>query len=317
MENIGLDLANGFIKVKGGGEALCYENKLRRLKHGSYSVIKKEEQIIYEYDGDSYVLDAINGISSGGRNNQRYSSEQYLIECLVAITKVTDETEIYLTVGLPCKDYGNSELEKTLTENLLGSHVIKLNNKSRLIEIKEVNILCEPVGTLLDLIIDEDLKVDCDLENLKYLIIDLGFGTMDIIKTVGLNIEDHSHANIGSMTLIGEYLERINENYGSADIIFKEEDVTMQPKAKINKYKKEWDFSKELIATKKSVSKQVISEINKKNVAYSDFDIVVFTGGCSLELKNYLSLPSNAIIYEQSQTGNVNGYRKFGLIMKG
>lgn len=317
MESIGLDLANGFIKVKGKREPIFYENKLRRIKHGSYSVIKEDDQVVYEYDDESYVLDPINGISSGGRNNQRYSTEQYLIECLVAITRVTSATEIALTVGLPCKDYGNTEIETSLTENLLGTHIIKLNGIPRVIEIKKVNILCEPVGTLLDLIIDDNLRFDPELENLKYLIIDIGFGTMDIIKTIGLNIVDHSHANIGSMTLIGEFLERINKNHGSTDVIFKEEDVTMIPKEKIHKYQKEWDFSKELIAAKKFVAKQVTSEINQKNVAYSDFDCVVFTGGTCLELKDYLTLPSNAIIYSECQTGNVRGYQKYGLIMKG
>lgn len=322
-EHIALDLANGFIKVS-NQETLCYENKLRRIKHNDFSVFNKTDETIYTFQDNQYVLDPVGGITSGGRNNLRYGTDQYLLECLIAISKVTDKVDISLTIGLPCKDYGNANIEKKIIEKLKGTHILKIKNRKtdseengRVIDIKDITILCEPVGTLLDLIIDEKLNIVSDLEDLKYLIIDIGHGTMDIIETNGLNIINKEQANIGGMTLVQEYLERINANHGDEGIVFKESDSTIIPKAKINKYKKEWDFSSELQNSRKYVANEVTSTISQKGFAYEDYDLVVFTGGCCLQLKDYLELPTNGVIHENCQNANVNGYRKYAQIMKG
>lgn len=324
FEQVALDLANGFIKVSNNGKTVCYENKLRRIKHNDFSVIKSEDKTIYNFDNNQYVLDPVGGITSGGRNNQRYGTDQYLLESLIAISNVTDKVDISLTIGLPCKDHGNSEIEKKIIEKLTnGPHVLKIKRGSnqeevgRVIDIKDVTILCEPVGTLLDLMIDEKLNLVSQLQDLKFLIIDIGHGTMDIVETHGLNVINKDHANIGGMTLVQDYLERINANHSETGMVFKESDITIIPKAKINKYQKEWNFNKELESAKKTVANEITSTISQKGYAYEDYDAVVFTGGCCLQVNGYLQLPVNGVIHENCQTANVNGYDKYARIMKG
>ena len=322
-EQIALDLANGFIKVS-NKETLCYENKLRRIKHNDFSVFTQSDETVYTFQDNQYVLDPVGGITSGGRNNLRYGTDQYLLECLIAISKVTDKVDISLTIGLPCKDHGNSEIEEKIINKLKGTHVLKVKNrkdgaeeKGRVIDIKDVTILCEPVGTLLDLVIDEKLNIVSDFENLKFLIIDIGHGTMDIVESNGLNIINKHNANIGGMTLVQDYLERINANHSESGKVFKESDITITPKAKINKYQKEWDFSEELESSKKYVATEITSIISQKGYAYEDYDLVVFAGGCCLQIEDYLQLPVNGVIHENCQISNVNGYRKFSKITKG
>jgi len=321
-ETLALDLANGFVKVT-VDKTLCYENKLRRIKHNDFSVFNQADEEIYTFQENQYVLDPVGGLTSGGRNNLRYGTDQYLLECLIAISKVTDKVDISLTLGLPCKDHGNTEIENKIMEKLKGTHVLRTKNrkndeeKVRVIDIKDITILCEPVGTLLDLIIDENFNIISDLEELKFLIIDIGYGTMDIIETNGLNIINKDHANIGGMTLVQDYLERINVNHSETGKVFKESDITIIPKAIINKYKKEWNFSQELETSKKYVATEITSIISQKGYAYEDYDLVVFSGGCCLQIKDYLPLPVNGVIHDDCQNSNVNGYRKYAKITKG
>ena len=165
--------------------------------------------------------------------------------------------------------------------------------------------------------IDEKLNLVSQLQDLKFLIIDIGHGTMDIVETHGLNVINKDHANIGGMTLVQDYLERINANHSETGMVFKESDITIIPKAKINKYQKEWNFNKELESAKKTVANEITSTISQKGYAYEDYDAVVFTGGCCLQVNGYLQLPVNGVIHENCQTANVNGYDKYARIMKG
>ena len=320
LEQIALDLANGFIKVA-NKETLCYENKLRRTRHNEFSVLTQFNETIYTFEGNQYVLDPVGEITSGGRNNSRYGSDQYLLECLIAISKVTDKVDISLTIGLPCKDHGNDTIKKNIVDKLVGSHILKIKKNdsevARVLEIKDVTILCEPVGTLLDLIVDENLHIVPELEESKFLIVDIGHGTMDIIETNGLHITNKDHANIGGMTLVQDYLERINAKYSDTGKVFKESDVTIIPKNKINRYNEEWDFSQELTNSKKHIANEITSIISQKGYAYENYDLVVFTGGCCLQINDYLAVPSNGVIHENCQTANVNGYKKYAHIMKG
>lgn len=322
LEKVALDLANGFSKVA-NKEVKCYPNRLRRIKTNDFSVFQQADETIYTYEDNQYVIDPVGGITSGGRNNSRYGSDQYLLECLIAISEVTDKVDISLTLGLPCKDHANEEVKKKIVDKLTGNHILKITRRkdnyvnTRVINIQKISIICEPVGTLIDIIVDENLNIVSELEEQKFLIVDIGHGTMDIIETNGLNVINKDHANIGGMTLVQDYLERINANHSCDGKVFKESDVTLIPKSKFKKYQQEWDFSKELEISRKFIANEITSTISQKGYAYEDYDLVVFTGGCCLQIKDYLALPTNGVIHEDCQNANVKGYRKHALITEG
>ena len=159
MQRVGLDLANGFIKVSVEGQKpLVYENRLTQLNGTEFSVMGLEQDTIYEVMGEKYQISPT-GISSGGRNSDRYLTEQYLVECLIALSRVTTEVDVSLCVGLPARDYQTTGLREKIADQLTGCHEVKVNDEAKIINIESVKVTYEPLGTLLTVIYDNNLQV--------------------------------------------------------------------------------------------------------------------------------------------------------------
>ena len=97
-QKIGLEVANGFIKVVSNDSELIYPNKVKKLTGIEFNVLG-DLGVIYEYEGERYMLDE-KGISSGGRSSNRYLTDDYLLEMLIAISQVITDRNISLTIGV-------------------------------------------------------------------------------------------------------------------------------------------------------------------------------------------------------------------------
>ena len=109
-QKIGLEVANGFIKIVSNNTELTYPNRLKKLTGSEFNIVGGLGTI-YEYEGKQYILDTT-GTSSGGRSSDRYLSKEYLLELLIAVTQVITERNVALTIGIPCRDFGNTDLKK-------------------------------------------------------------------------------------------------------------------------------------------------------------------------------------------------------------
>ena len=114
-QKIGLEVANGFIKVVSNDTEITYPNKVKQLTGIEFNVLG-DLGVVYEYEGKQYILDN-KGISSGGRSSKRYLTEDYLLEMLIAISQVITDRNVSLTIGVPCRDFENSTLK--LPEKIL------------------------------------------------------------------------------------------------------------------------------------------------------------------------------------------------------
>ena len=104
-QKIGLEVANGFIKVVSNDTEITYPNKVKQLTGIEFNVLG-DLGVVYEYEGKQYILDD-KGISSGGRSSKRYLTEDYLLEMLIAISQVMTDRNVSLTIGVPCRDCEN------------------------------------------------------------------------------------------------------------------------------------------------------------------------------------------------------------------
>ena len=319
-QRVGLDLANGFIKVAhSDGKRLVYENRLTQLTGLEFNALDSgDDATIYEVMGEKYQLSET-GISSGGRNSDRYLTDQYLIECLIALAQVVTERDVVLCVGLPCRDYLTPGLREQISELLRGSYEVKVNGVPKIINIEHVEVSCEPLGSLLNTIYDEDLKVIGDRNQYSYLIIDIGFGTTDILGTRdGIKPVKIDYADVGMMDCLNRYLTLINKRMEDEKdrARFKDSDVTLQLNPTAKKYGRTYDFSQELERAKQYAAKLIESSINQAGVNLNDYDRVLYTGGGSVALRNHLPMPHNARVNPRAQLGNAEGYVKF-LSLKG
>lgn len=314
MQYIGLEVANGYIKVTNGNKTYCYENRLRELLGDEFNIFKKNETE-YEYNGQKYVLDK-NGISSAGRDQKRYSSEQYKLEALIAISKVCT-SECAVMVGLPCRYFKKDSLHQDIKTNLEGTHILKINGEPKIITVKRVYVTCEPLGTLIDFAFNENLEQRRDLIDYRYLIVDIGHGTTDVLVSDGLNVLKMFTDDKGGMEITNNYLNLINKRYEKEGYEFTIKDVGIENATKFKKYDRNFDLHEELSKSKNMVVKQIHSFINQCGINEKDFDRVIYTGGGSLALETNLKLDSNTAIYYDAQLGNAKGFRKLCLMLEG
>ncbi len=160
-QKIGLEVANGYIKVVSDDIEISYPNRLKMLTGEEFDVVGTLGSI-YEFEGDQYIIDST-GTSSGGRNSNRYLTKEYLLEALVAISQVIKERNIVITVGVPCRDFRKEQLKESIINNLKGRHelkVIKGKTTERFeINILEVFVVVEPMGTLCDYVFNNKFEI--------------------------------------------------------------------------------------------------------------------------------------------------------------
>jgi hypothetical protein len=131
----------------------------------------------------------------------------------------------------------------------------------------------------------------------------------------GLRVQ---RADAGMMDALNQYLTLINQRMAAENdkARFKADDVTLKLNTTVKKYGRTYDFSQELERAKQYAAKLIESHISQAGVNLNDYDRVLYTGGGSVALRNYLSMPHNARVNPRAQVGNAEGYVKF-LSLKG
>ena len=318
-QKIGLEVANGFIKIVSNNTELTYPNRLKKLTGSEFNIIGGLGTI-YEYEGKQYILDTT-GTSSGGRSSDRYLSKEYLLELLIAVTQVITERNIALTIGIPCRDFGNTDLKKEIIKKLTGRHVINviLNDDTTeyIVNITDVFVMCEPLGTLCDFVFNEKLQITNERNAYNYVVIDIGYSTTDILATNGLQVDKLAGDDIGCMDIVNGLVQEMNASVKGTDHHFTYNDVSDEISPIVNKYGKVFDFTKELDEVKQTFATKLDAAIRRSGINLAHYDRIIFTGGGALAMKDHIKLRSNAIIYPDAQIANARGFYKFTLIKKG
>lgn len=312
MQFIGLEAGNGSTKIVSRGMTDKYENRLERVFGRQFNFLGGDAQTVYEYDGQRFIV-SNRGTTSAGRNSKRYSTQEFLIENLIAISKVQKEKDVILGTGLPCTDYLDEKVHEAVKRNLIGEHQIKVGDKLHKIKVHDVFIIPQPLGTLFDFMLNGELKIVNDRNKFRWLVIDIGRGTTDILLTDGLRAVKIVGANIGSMDITNLYLEYINDKFIGTDYKFDRTDVGANNNTSIKKYEQTFDFSKELELAKRDVARKIMTFINDEGIDFSMADRTIYTGGTSIALEKYLQMNANAKLYTYPELGNAKGYYKFVL----
>ena len=318
-QNIGLEVANGFIKIVTRDNEVIYPNRLKRLTGSEFNAIGNIGTV-YEYDGRKYMIDP-NGVSSGGRSSDRYLSKEYLLELLIAIKQVATERNISLTIGVPCRDFENTSLKNEMVERIMGRHEITViendSSEDSIINIQDVFVTCEPLGTLCDFVFNEKLQVINDRHSLNYVIIDIGFSTTDILATKGLQVDRLAGKDIGCMDIVRNFVREMNNLKKDTDYHFTNVDVSDDISPIVYKYGEKFDFSKQLDEVKSAFASDLESFIRDTGINLANYDRIIYTGGGALAMQDYIKLRSNAIIHKDAQITNARGFYKYTLIKKG
>ena len=203
------DVGNGFVKAKNGKRTLIAPSTIAKKESvGSSSIISMstdydtnsgynefESQLD---DGEVYIwgegikqaVDPDSLIQTYTHNN-RYNQKRFKLLCSFILAELASDYEDYeldeitVVTGVPSQEVGTKESEE-FKRFLQQKHVITKNGVQRMINVTDVRIIEQPLGTLLNEYMNETGQILKELTTSTFTVIDFGAGTtiMDTFKNL-------------------------------------------------------------------------------------------------------------------------------------
>lgn len=252
----------------------------------------------------------------------RYKSNLYKQLNVFAIAEMLldfnedQRKNVIIITGVPSTEK-DTQLEKDLIKGLEGSHVVTVNDEEIVFKVTKVVVMAQPAGTLMSIYLDDEGFVkDEDIADEKVGIIDVGTGTTDLDIFEMLRRKDNGKDSIPN---------GMHDVYRSVEKVIKKD----HPSAAVNAQLVEKQFNSDsYVISKRSVvditaaKEEAINTIGDKLKSdiggvwktWQQLDRIYITGGGSSVLGSKIKeLISDAIIVENAQTANVDGYYNYGV----
>src|SRR5699024_8610378 len=208
LVNFAVDFGNGYVKAKSNKASFVYSSKLGHQSDlGTSSLNELEDtglsiHVFNRKDEPSYVMgrdlsEAIEPsklINTSGTSN-RYSVKNFkrLIDFVLADLASYEDNEsvdVRLVTGMPSHELSMPSKRDAFHNYLEGRHIAKKNGKEYVVNVVELKIIEQPMGTLLNEFMNDQGKVHKALTRGNVVVVDLGSGTTIIdnyknIKRVG------------------------------------------------------------------------------------------------------------------------------------
>lgn len=320
---VGLDHGNGWVKAKGEKRQLVLPSYIAELsKVGqSYSDVedlKLNEYVSAEYKKETYVwgedVKKVDETTSTYSQNNRYQNKFYQLVSLFAIYEALGTGKkfdnILVITGVPSDEKG-TEAEAQLIESLIGTHTI---NGTK-IEIVEVIVLPQPLGTVMSLYLDNEGYIkDEKFQTGRIGIIDVGTGTtdLDIVQSLRRQ-DDYKSIPYGMMdvyTNIEKYLKtksvsnifipKVEEGWSLGVYKASERHVT--------------SFGEHKQKAIEDVFKHIRQGIDLSWKDLKKFDKLILTGGGASTFNRHFNQYIDDVydVPKNPQTANVEGFFNYG-----
>ncbi|MDH2887936.1 MULTISPECIES: hypothetical protein [Bacillus cereus group] len=141
----------------------------------------------YKVEGTEYVwgddIIKVNNTLNTYAQQNRYKTNQYKTLSKIALAEMAAKTnvksydEILVITGVPSQEIGTKAVDE-IKEVYQGAHDLEVNGKKVSINVVDVIVLAQPVGTVMSRYLDEDgFVADDTYEDMTVGIIDIGTGT--------------------------------------------------------------------------------------------------------------------------------------------
>lgn len=320
---VGLDHGNGWVKAKGEKRQLVLPSYIAEFSKVGTSYSDVEELKLNEYTSADYKKETyvwgedvkkVTGAMTTYSQNNRYQNKFYQLVSLFAIYEALGSGKkfdnVLVVTGVPSDEKG-TQAESELVDSLVGTHTI--NGKK--IEIVEVIVLPQPLGTVMSLYLDNEGYIkDEKFQTGRIGIVDVGTGTTDLdivqslrrqddYKSIGLGMMDvytNIEKNLKSKGVTNISIPKIEEGWKLGVYKTSERHVT--------------SFGEHKQKAVEDVFKFIEQGINLSWKDLKSFDKLILTGGGAMTFKKHFDryiddvydIPSNP------QTANVEGFYNFG-----
>lgn len=231
MEIFALDLGNKQTKLASSKNSYRLPSHFTNLQTGGLNEVTMNNNDnvdvdVFEYNDKLYrwgkdidlVSNPVNIKDTIAFGSLRYEQNTFKLLCAFAIAKLandfvdkdSDTLEVNVVAGLPTEDFENSECFKSLKDDLYQHFNISINGKPMDIQVKNVIIIPQPIGTIYDTVYNQKRKeIASELIN----VIDCGGGTtlIDTLNNLEYDVDNTTQCEDGSYKLFKAISRRINE----------------------------------------------------------------------------------------------------------
>lgn len=320
-----LDHGNGNVKIRSLMHQSVKPSLLAFKKDIGHDFSGKQLSLsTYEVDNIAYVWgEDVQGVKEvyptyGFQN--RYKDTMYRTLTKIAVADlakrsfVQSHDEVILITGAPSGEIDTSaitDLEAAFT----GPHEVIVNGRKQKVNVSQVIVLPQPIGTVMSRYLDEEGYVaDERYEVIRVGVIDIGMGTTDLDSISCLRREEYKSIEAGMKDvyqLIADYVNKENPNA-------KAEFYHIEPQFASGKYKISERHSIDFSSIRDTAVFEVAEKIKKgiKNAwkTFDRFDEIILTGGGAELFAPYIGeLVGELVIADQPQEANANGYLRYGL----
>ncbi|WLR49605.1 ParM/StbA family protein (plasmid) [Halobacillus litoralis] len=218
-----------------------------------------------------------------------------------------------LVLGLPNTEY--EEHKDFLEKEFKGIFGVKMNGRSRAIEIKAVKVIPQPVGTIL-------YSMSSKLLNGKTsLIIDGGFGTIDLTELNGKQIGESYGADLGMRKPLVQIEKYIRQKYRNVKNLNPHmvSDILQNGLVQAGKTHS-INNDDRVVEILSDHFREVYSYLIER-FDFRDYDQVIWTGGMALAhneaIKHKDQFGNFVVLDENGQEANVRGYSEYGKVVLG
>lgn len=338
MLAFGFDIGNGFVKARNSKRLVVAPSTIAKKESvGKSSIASMSEEYDNAEGYQTYVsnldegteyawgegiktaVDAEDLIATYTHNN-RYSQKRFKLLCSFLLAELSsdfkekDLNDVTVVTGLPSAEVGSKEAEE-FKKFLQQKHLISRNGKQLVINVTEVRILEQPLGTLLNKYMNASGQIHKVLLTSTITVIDFGAGTtiMDTFKNLK-RIEDKSDTFYeGQNDIHKRIAKQVEKQYGVKGVGMHHIEKAFYNDTLVATLSERKKYSFEDIAVKviKVFNDKMISDIDSVLTNRNSTDLFVATGGgvniVGDDFKKEFNEETLEIV-EDSQEANANGY---------
>ncbi|MGE6895725.1 ParM/StbA family protein [Priestia flexa] len=316
MKSYEIDLGNGFTKRLVGSEVVTEPSVIAK-RPNYYTTDNDLVSLSLDKDEKYYVgKDAVKSnapliAALGDDDDQRYTSQEFqsLLYGFIAKDLKEDTTIPLLVTGLPVNHYTSQAA--TVMQRYKGAKVVHVNDKEIVINVKDVHVLPQPLGTYMYLLSEEKIEPEA-----RTLIIDGGYGTTDVTELTGHTIVKRAGDDLGVKNAYNDILMLIVDKFGSKGT--KNLTLSQMPYVLEKGFKSDGQLINvsELPEVKKVLDEHFTTNFNfvrDRGFDLYSYDYVVWTGGMAELHKERIESKKrkNFIVLEDGQEANVKGYGEY------
>jgi plasmid segregation protein ParM len=330
MELLGIDIGFGFTKATNGQDTLVFKSLFGDAKEmqfwADFGEKIEEDYFHVTIEGKSYF---VGNLAEQQSNVRQFTLDQdKMISDFIKVLALTaagkfygSEVPINVVSGLPIGYFKQNQ--ERFAKTLRGYHDIVYQKPdgskiSKKIYINKVRMMPQPLGTVINLLMDENGKiVNKELEKQKVGVIDIGFRTTDFTIFDRLQYIDRGSSTLdtGISKAFSVIANKLQERSGVNIEVYRLYKAVESGFIKMKGHG--FDFSKIRDKIFSQLATRIANDVDRLWTEDWDIDTIILTGGGSVELEKHLQplISGNVMPVKNeidARLNNVQGYYKFG-----